>query len=83
MYTMRKTPRSSFMSMGDVTATATMPLIQPTVAITPTISPPFVAPTTASVPATDPTVSSPNYGMYVLAGGAALVAYWLLFRRKG
>lgn len=91
MYTMRKTPRSSFMSMGDATATITptiTPTYQPVVVMTPPVqlvSPPFVAPTAATVPVPDPTatVSSPNYGIYMLAGGAALVAYWMLFGKEG
>ena len=90
MYTMNRTPRSSFMSMGDtITPTVAVspslaPTYQPVVVMTPpTQSPPFVAPTASAVPATATTDSSPNYGMYVLAGGAALVAYWLLFGKEG
>lgn len=72
MYTMRRTPKSSFMvGTGDATLTiSATPVYAPTVA-----SPPFAPPGASAT-------SSPNYLMYALVGGGALVAYLLLFRSK-
>lgn len=56
-YTMRKTPRSSFM-LGDVTGTIASPIA-------------IVAPT-------PPVATDTGLGRYVLWGGLAYLAYWLL-----
>jgi hypothetical protein len=70
-YTMRKTPRSSFMSkcsgMGDITPTVA---VAPVAVVAPL--PPVSAPAPTVAPSTD---SSMGLGTYVLFGGIAYLAY--------
>ncbi len=79
MYTMRKTPRSAFMvGTGDTTTT---------ISASPTYSPVAPMPPTAVIGGAAPTATAPmlptrNYLMYALVGGAALVAYFVMFRTK-
>ncbi len=79
MYTMRKTPRSTFMvGTGDTTTT---------ISASPTYSPVAMMPPVAVIGGAAPTATAPmsptrNYLMYALVGGAALVAYFMLFRKK-
>lgn len=79
MYTMRKTPRSTFMvGTGDTTTTiSSSPTYSPVAAMPPTSVIGGPAPTASAAMATHS-----NYLMYALVGGAALVAYFMLFRKK-
>ena len=75
MYTLRKTPRSSFMvGTGDATLT-----IAPTPGYVPVSQQPTAV--IGQPPPPVAPVKQPNYLLYALAGGAALV-YFLVFRKK-
>jgi hypothetical protein len=76
-YTMRKTPRSSFMTMGDTTSTATYTMgISPVAVVA---SPPFAVPSGVMPMTPSPPTPAPSSGLgqYVLWGGLAYLAYWL------
>jgi len=88
MYTMRRTPRSSFMTrqwgMGDE-ATTSADLHSMTALPVVVKSPPFAAPPPSGVmpltpapPTPAPADASSGLGQYVLWGGLAYLAYWLL-----
>jgi hypothetical protein len=78
MYTMQKTPRSSFMRQGMGAAPdQSPPVMAPTVTMAPIVAmPPTPAPSPVSA------ITSLPLGKYVLWGGLAYLAYWLLFSSK-
>jgi hypothetical protein len=78
-YLMRKTPRSSFMrGMG---AAAAPPDETPPIIAQTTMSPVAIVAQMPPTPAPMPPVSfSRGLSTYLLWGGAAYLAYWLLFK---
>jgi len=77
-YLMRKIPRSSFMGMGaDMSPPAGISSDTPPITMMP------VAIVSQTPPVSAPTTTSPGPGIppYLLWGGAALLAYWVLFHK--